>query len=311
MFLSSSKAPAVRLLPVSGTIPARTRQPARAMFFRTESALDKEFHPIANAFPMLEPKELQLLAEDIASNGLKQPIVLYEDKILDGRNRYRACGVCGSIPRFEEWDGKGSPVAYVVSMNLRRRHLDESQRAVVGARLANMPAHRPSGISPPIGGLLCESQRAVIAANLISQSDAAHLMNVSERSIQRASALPVAVQDAVLRGEVTVSKAEKELRKETKRAKDDAKAKEVLAEAPQYASHPSYKAICDLADKAKVPFFACRYSSDFQKWRAVPINKLAMKFIKSASEFTERGWVNLLYDVRGRPMPKDLFDESI
>jgi len=41
----------------------------------------------------------------------------------------------------------------VVSLNLRRRHLNESQRAMVAARIANLPAHRPAA-SPPIGGLI-------------------------------------------------------------------------------------------------------------------------------------------------------------
>jgi hypothetical protein len=39
--------------------------------------------------------------------------------------------MAGVKPRFTEWDGKGSPVEWVISENLFRRHLTSSQRAVI------------------------------------------------------------------------------------------------------------------------------------------------------------------------------------
>jgi len=51
-----------------------------------------EFHEIANLFPMMQPDELADLVADIKVNGLIEPIILYEDQILDGRNRWLACG---------------------------------------------------------------------------------------------------------------------------------------------------------------------------------------------------------------------------
>ncbi|MCD6295935.1 MAG: ParB N-terminal domain-containing protein, partial [Deltaproteobacteria bacterium] len=50
-----------------------------------------EFHEIANMFPLMEGTEFDALVTDIKENGLLEPIWLYENKILDGRNRYRAC----------------------------------------------------------------------------------------------------------------------------------------------------------------------------------------------------------------------------
>jgi len=52
-----------------------------------------EFHPYANLFPMMPDNELQKMSDDIAKNGLHEPILLYENKILDGRLR-RAFRIC-------------------------------------------------------------------------------------------------------------------------------------------------------------------------------------------------------------------------
>jgi ParB-like chromosome segregation protein Spo0J len=100
-----------------------------------------EFHPLADIFPLLEGDEFNNLVSDIKANGLHEAIIVYEDKILDGRNRYRALLALGIDPEgycVDETDDIDDPVAYVISLNLRRRHLDESQRAMVAAKLATL-----------------------------------------------------------------------------------------------------------------------------------------------------------------------------
>jgi hypothetical protein len=89
------------------------------------------YHPACLLFPKLGKAELQELADDIKANGLRNPVVRYKGKILDGRNRLAACGLAGVEPRFVEWSGEGSPVEWVISENLIRRHLSSSQRAVI------------------------------------------------------------------------------------------------------------------------------------------------------------------------------------
>ena len=81
--------------------------------------------------------------------------------------------------------------------------------------------------------------------------------------------------------------------------------------APQYKTHPSYKALSDLATRAKIPFIACRYGSDFSWWKCTPINSYATKYLDRQVELSEKGWVTLLYSIRGRTMPVDIFDEAI
>lgn len=104
----------------------------------------REFHAAAELFPLLHGPAFAELVADIKKNGLLEPILIdAEGRIVDGRNRYRACLEAGVEPRFVEWRGAGSPAELSLSLNLHRRHLGESQRAIVAARLANMLRSRP------------------------------------------------------------------------------------------------------------------------------------------------------------------------
>lgn len=129
-------------------------------------------HELACLFPMLGNEALADLTEDIRANGVREPIVLFEGQILDGRNRYHAAREIGCEYPVAEYVGP-DPLGYVVSLNLKRRHLTESQRAMVAAKIAKMPKGA--------------NQHTAIAAP--SQAQAAAMMGVSPDSIQRARAV--------------------------------------------------------------------------------------------------------------------------
>src|SRR5262249_47941335 len=102
---------------------------------------DLEFHPYADIFPLIEGDALLELAEDIKANGLHHPILLAEDgSIADGRNRYRACKLVGIEPTFEKWDGKGSLLDLIISLNLKRRHMSVGQRSDAAAAASDFYA---------------------------------------------------------------------------------------------------------------------------------------------------------------------------
>ena len=96
-----------------------------------------EFHPLANCFPLIEGPQFDALVKDISEKGQITSIVQFQNKILDGRNRYRACNKLGIKPRITEYEGD-DPVGYIISLNIARRHLNSSQRALVAARIANL-----------------------------------------------------------------------------------------------------------------------------------------------------------------------------
>ena len=104
-----------------------------------------EPHPVAGIFPMMSSLAFAGLVDDIKANGLREPVWLHRDgRILDGRNRWKACRELGiKSPARTYKGGNDGLVAFVVSLNLHRRHLNESQRAMVAARIANLGRGRP------------------------------------------------------------------------------------------------------------------------------------------------------------------------
>lgn len=147
-----------------------------------------DYHPIANTFPLINGERFTELVETVKELGLLEPIVLYEDKILDGRNRYRACIAAEVEPRFVQYDGD-DPFGFVVAMNLARRHLDEAQRAMCAARVANMKhgGDRKSKIeNQEANWPLDQTEKKPEPQPKITLNKAAEQFNVSERSIKRA-----------------------------------------------------------------------------------------------------------------------------
>jgi N6-adenosine-specific RNA methylase IME4 len=181
-----------------------------------------EFHPLANVFPLIEGAEFDELVADIKANGLNQCIELYEGKILDGRNRYRACLAAGVEPLAVQYRGD-DPVGYVISANLRRRHLDESQRAMVAAKLATLKLgdnQHSEGL--PIGRgseLLNVGERTVARAREVQEFGAPELVDAVERgAVSVSAAADIATQpieeqrEIAARGERAILRAAQDIR---------------------------------------------------------------------------------------------------
>lgn len=151
------------------------------------------FHPLANIFPLIEGQAFSDLCADVLKHGIREPVWVFEGQILDGRNRWRAANAMSVDCPVREYEG-AEPAAFVVSLNLHRRHLSESQRGMVAAKLADMPSHRPADN--------CANLRT-------SQAEAAELLNVSRRTLQTAAKVqqeaPQAIVQAVEQGSVSVS----------------------------------------------------------------------------------------------------------
>lgn len=161
---------------------------------------EMQFHEYANIFPMMSKEEMTSLVEDMRTNGYDAtaPITTYQGKVLDGRNRYLASRKAGVEPLCQEFEGEDT-LGFVIRRNLKRRHLNESQRAVVASKLANMR----------------QGERTDLASiDAMSQSNAANVLNVSRATLQRVVAVEKAAPELIAKieaGEMTAHEAKKKV----------------------------------------------------------------------------------------------------
>jgi hypothetical protein len=163
------------------------------------------FHPVCEAFPQMDEEALGELTADIRAHGLRESIWRHRDgSIVDGRNRYLACTRAGIAPKFRTFEGPDSNLpAFVVSLNIQRRHLSSSQRAMVAEKLANLSSGRPSDRN--------RRESPTPPSAPVTRAQAAELLNVgadlvADARTVRTHGVPELV-NAVEKGEVAVSSA--------------------------------------------------------------------------------------------------------
>jgi ParB-like chromosome segregation protein Spo0J len=202
--------------------------------------MERQAHEYADKFPMLAEPELKELADDIKKNGLLEPIRIYQDKILDGRNRYAACKLAGVTPRLVIFSGTDEEaMAFVVSENLSRRHLNESQRAMIAADFATMkvgrqrqPQEKPERTdTAPVNA---EEKPVAEKPKALSSKQAAKMMNVGRDSVQKAKVLKKTAPEKakeVSDGKKSLNQATIEVKKEAGVIDDESIAKKLGASA--------------------------------------------------------------------------------
>lgn len=142
-------------------------------------------HPsMVGAFPDMNEIEFDGLVTDIKEHGLREPIVLFEDMILDGWNRYRACKQLRIEPTTTVFKGPGSPLDYAVSMNVKRRHLDVKDLAFIAADLIPRYAAEAAARQKTGKATLASPDAKVDSGK--AAHHVAQIVGVSQASVERA-----------------------------------------------------------------------------------------------------------------------------
>jgi len=98
----------------------------------------KKLHPVVEGFPRMPDDEYQVLKVSIQQNGLDEPIVIWNDMIVDGRHRAKAVIELGSTATIKDVShlSEADTVRLVLRANAIRRHLTTGQKALMAHDLA-------------------------------------------------------------------------------------------------------------------------------------------------------------------------------
>lgn len=204
-----------------------------------------DVHPVADLFPMLSTSELNEMAESIRAEGLLNPCVRQGDVLLDGRNRLAACKLAGVEPRFVEYEGE-SPVAFILGINLARRHLDKGQKIALALEIephfAEEAKRRQVRTSE-------NRQKSLVVGHfpqesIRSRDQAASAVGISGKLVSEAKAIRAADPERfekVKQGTLSVAKAKKEIKAEQDK-RDLAEAQKSIDEEKRLR----IESVCDL-----------------------------------------------------------------
>ena len=146
-------------------------------------------HSAATLFPMMNAAALQELADDIREHGQREPVILFNGEVLDGRNRLLACEMAGVEPRFvTRTDAEvGDPIAFVLSLNKHRRHMEPSQLATLSVKVSAAYAVAARARQAAAGGDRKSEAVSGSLGNEPSPSDLTRERNLNGRSLVQAA----------------------------------------------------------------------------------------------------------------------------
>ena len=157
-----------------------------------------ELDPVCEAFPPMTHDQFLGLKRSIERNGQREPIVVWNNRIVDGRHRLKACQELGIQPVVKRFTGDyQQAVSAAFAANVNRRQLGTGQLALLAAQLAT---RRPG-----------QTKVAKQIEAVLSQPEAAALFGVSRDAVQKACRLVLgnntALLDGVHTGSMTLNEA--------------------------------------------------------------------------------------------------------
>ena len=118
-----------------------------------------ERHPLSASFPDPTKEQAESLRNSLRTHGQLNPIVRWDDKIIDGWWRYSQLTSLNQPLLISDYVGD-DPVGFVYVQNYCRRDLTDQQRLVVTAKLTNLKQGKPKAGAKQVNLALSLKQAA-------------------------------------------------------------------------------------------------------------------------------------------------------
>lgn len=157
-------------------------------------------HPLTMLMPKMRTQEYKALKADLAENGLRDDIWLFEGKIIDGCHRDQACHELKIKPRYRDYKGD-DPVGFLKSCTLRR-NLNDTQKACFAANLIDALKGRWGGNRQERTNTLLNGKSSEIAALWVGVSS-----SYVEKAVRLKREAPKLFERALADYEFTITQA--------------------------------------------------------------------------------------------------------
>jgi hypothetical protein len=127
----------------------------------SEIKIDPQFE---GYLPSLHKSELELLEKSILADGVREPIVVWGDTIVDGHNRYKIARKHDLPVAIESkhFDDAREVKIWMIERQAARRNMDPQKRALlIGKVLNDLRASGEAGATEIVAGMFNESERNV------------------------------------------------------------------------------------------------------------------------------------------------------
>ena len=174
-----------------------------------------------NIYPEMKEEAFLSLRSDIEKNGydFKFPIWIYENKIIDGWNRYKACNELGITPIYETFVGDELQAITFILRTNNRRDLTSYQRTLLALEFEEMFKEKAK---ENLGrNQYSSSQKSAESKPIDTRNELAKIAKVSHDTISKVKKIqekaPEEVKAKLATGEVSINAAYKEIKKEEKK----------------------------------------------------------------------------------------------
>ena len=195
-----------------------------------EIKIDSEFQTL---IPPLTDDEFQRLEKSILAEGVREPIITWNDTIIDGHNRYRICEKHGiDCPNVErEFESRDAAKIWIIENQFGRRNLNAYSRSVLALELEPLytaEARRRSDANLKRGDKVPDVQKSSHRENEgLTRDKVAKVAGVSHDTIRKVKFIEneansgnetaIAARESVKNGGKSINKAFSEIRDEGKR----------------------------------------------------------------------------------------------